>query len=202
MATFTTDPMSITLNFTPAAWEGACISVLNHSNGGWIDGVVDKYGHLVHNLSSESSAAWGVNISTCQSICSASAIPMDFSFADFSASMTNYLLPWLALTAQLPFEAGDPWSNMLVFCMAVGSPVLVTYSLTITILNRFWVRSVFKDLLRRAQSRGVKNKFDFGSRVKAVQFLLQETQQVPLRCSQEKGWLSSLLGKISRKLYS
>ena len=34
---------------------------------------------------------------------------------------------------------------------------------------------------------------DFITRVKAIQYLLQEAQQVPLRASQERGWLSSLI---------
>lgn len=34
---------------------------------------------------------------------------------------------------------------------------------------------------------------EFCVRIKAIQFLLQEAQQVPLRASQERGWLSSLI---------
>lgn len=34
---------------------------------------------------------------------------------------------------------------------------------------------------------------DFSIRIKAIQYLLQEAQQVPLRASQERGWLSSLI---------
>jgi hypothetical protein len=34
---------------------------------------------------------------------------------------------------------------------------------------------------------------DFSIRIQAIQYLLQEAQQVPLRASQERGWLSSLI---------
>src|SRR5579864_429847 len=80
------------------------------------------------------------------------------------------------------------------FCLAVGSPALITYSLTLTILNRFWVRQRFNDLVRRCQGRTVSERYGgYEQRVRAAQYLLQEAQQVPLRASQERGWLSSLI---------
>jgi hypothetical protein len=83
---------------------------------------------------------------------------------------------------------------MMSFCLAVGSPAMITYSLTLTILNRYWVREQFHKLSVKAQSRAVHDKHaEYNNRVRAIQYLLQEAQQVPLRASQEKGWLSSLL---------
>ncbi|KAI6880919.1 hypothetical protein KC360_g6868 [Hortaea werneckii] len=118
----------------------------------------------------------------------------NFNFQTFAAAMTNYFLPWLALTAQLPYETGDPWSNVLSFCMAVGSPTLVTYSLTITILNRFWANKSFGSLRRRTEQPDINNRYaGFFQRIIDVQYLLQEAQQVPLMLSMEAGWLSSLL---------
>lgn len=108
--------------------------------------------------------------------------------------MTNYFLPWLALTAQLPFETGDLWSNTMSLCLAVGSPAFVTYSLSITILNRYWVRRRFAGLLSKARTLSIRQKYrEYEDRIRAAQYLLQEAQQVPLRASQEKGWLSSLI---------
>jgi len=137
----------------------------------------------------------------------------DFNFQIFSGSMTNYFLPWIALTAQLPFETGDPWSNavrarslrkaylvsplinkQMSFFMAVGSPSLITFSLTLTILNRYWVRRTFEGLYKKAQSITISSRFsEYTVRVRAAQYLLQEAQQVPLRAAQDRGWLSSLL---------
>jgi len=106
--------------------------------------------------------------------------------------MTNYFLPWLALTAQLPFETGDAWANIMSFCLAIGSPALATYSLSITILNRQWVQQEFREL--RTNARSLSRKYnELTDRIEAAIFLLQEAQQVPLRASQEKGWFSSLL---------
>ena len=102
----------------------------------------------------------------------------------------------LTLCAQLPYEAGSPWNNFMSFCLAIGSPTLITYSLSITIFNRFWVRKEF-DKLRRLKPNQAKRRENFHhyeSRIRASQYLLQEGQQVPLRASQEQGWLSSLLG--------
>lgn len=118
----------------------------------------------------------------------------DFSFQTFSGAMTNYLLPWLALCAQLPYETGDNFSNVMSFFLAVGSPALATYSLWITILNRYWVRGKFHKLWERSRSLNVQRHYPaFSNRILAVQYLLQEAQQVPIRASQERGWLSSLI---------
>lgn len=83
--------------------------------------------------------------------------------------------------------------------MAVGSPALITYSLTLTILNRIWVRRNFQEIL------GYLNQVDglsvqqethrdrLRERLQAAQYLLQESQQVPMRASEVDGWLSSLV---------
>ena len=64
----------------------------------------------------------------------------------FAALITNYMLLWLALTAQLPFEAGNLRLNFMLWCLAVGSPTLVTFSLAMTFANKYYTRRVFKDL--------------------------------------------------------
>jgi hypothetical protein len=80
--------------------------------------------------------------------------------------------------------------------MAVGSPALITYSLTVTILNRIWVRRKFESLLRQLDELpnpplGLRESLR--GRLGAAQYLLQESQQVPMRVSQIDGWLSSLI---------
>ena len=76
--------------------------------------------------------------------------------------------------------------------LALGSPSLITYSLSLTILNRFWIRQRFATL--RSESRAVVDRHpQFAERIQAAQYLLQEAQQVPMRASQEGGWLSSLV---------
>ena len=76
--------------------------------------------------------------------------------------------------------------------LALGSPALITYSLSLTILNRFWIRQRFETL--RSESCDVDARHpQFGERIRSAQYLLQEAQQVPMRASQEGGWLSSLI---------
>lgn len=78
-------------------------------------------------------------------------------------------------------------------CLAVGSPALITYSLSLTILNRLWARQKLDELCARTRSPRFKKCPNYGDRVRAARFLLQEAQQFPMRASQDQGWLSSLI---------
>ena len=76
--------------------------------------------------------------------------------------------------------------------LAMGSPAHITYSLTLTILNRFWIRRKFADL--KNDSQGVAELVPhISNRIYAARDLLQEAQQAPIRVSQDDGWLSSLI---------
>lgn len=78
--------------------------------------------------------------------------------------------------------------------MALGSPALATYSLIITISNRRWVRKRFGNIRKTRCTRIVQERYrDFLPSIVAMEVALQEGQQVPLRFSQENGWLSSLI---------
>ena len=77
--------------------------------------------------------------------------------------------------------------------MAVGSPALITYSLTLTILNRIWVRGIFGSLLDKLDDLPRNLHQGLRKRLRAAQYLLQESQQVAMRVSQVDGWLSSLI---------
>jgi hypothetical protein len=77
--------------------------------------------------------------------------------------------------------------------MAVGSPALITYSLTLTILNRIWVRGKFGSLLDKPDDLPRNLHQGLRKRLRAAQYLLQESQQVAMRVSQVDGWLSSLI---------
>ena len=77
-------------------------------------------------------------------------------------------------------------------CMAVGSPALITYSLTLTFLNRKWARDEFDRL--KMGVRDVSSRYpELDRRIQAIVYVIEEAQQVPLRVSQEYGWLSSLI---------
>ncbi|KAK5163217.1 uncharacterized protein LTR77_010803 [Saxophila tyrrhenica] len=182
---------TITLETIPKSWQSDCIAQLNSTAYDWTHGLVGGHGQALSGLT---NATWGITIETCEKYCNHIKIPFVFDFQSFSSSMTNYFLPWLALTAQLPFETGDFLTNAMAFCMAVGSPALVTFSLSITILNRYWVRKEFDDLQTKARSPTVRSRYEiFSDRVQACRLILQEAQQVPLRVCQSRGYFSSLI---------
>ena len=116
----------------------------------------------------------------------------DFNFATFATSFTNFLLPWLGLIAQLPTITSSNLMDSMSLCMSVGSPALVAYSLTLTFLNRKWARDEFEPF--KSSVREVLTRYPgLDQRLQAIEYVIGEAQQVPLRASQEQGWLSSLV---------
>ena len=120
-----------------------------------------------------------------------------FEFPAFAGAMTSYFLPWLTLTAQLPFQNAGPRATFMALCLAVGSPALITYSLALTILNRNWAVGEVEQFLKRSQ-RVVEPEVaaavsHFKSRLRSFSSLAIEGQQVPLRASVVQHWLSSLI---------
>jgi hypothetical protein len=102
------------------------------------------------------------------------------------------MLPWLALTAQLPFAAGKPKANLLSWFLAIGSPALVTFSLVITIANRHHVRHRFLRLKNKPCDR------DRLTRLQAAEYLLSGCQQVPLHVANQE-WLLALIQLLDNK---
>jgi len=116
--------------------------------------------------------------------------------------MTSFFLPWLTLTAQLPFENADHSSTFIGLCLAIGSPVLITYSLALTLFNRKWAIDRAKSIIKRSERpRGDTAEaqqlealhIGFQKRVESFCCLAVEAQQVPLRASVVGHWLSSLV---------
>ncbi|KAK0751300.1 hypothetical protein B0T18DRAFT_307083, partial [Schizothecium vesticola] len=130
---------------------------------------------------------WGINIALCNEYCSRQRFPMVFNYQHFLGRVTNYLLPWLALTAQLPYEAGSVMPNVMSFSMAVGSPMLITFSLMMTIHNRRWLERKYKRFNRHYKYG------PFITRLVGVRSFLEAAQQVPIRMSRGNGWLASLI---------
>jgi len=80
-----------------------------------------------------SSEAIGADYATCLVYCGDSSDA--FSWSLFSPQFTGWLLPFLALLAQLPYESDGTWHDFMSLILTVGSPLLAMYSLTLTILN-------------------------------------------------------------------
>lgn len=78
--------------------------------------------------------------------------------------------------------------------LAVGSPALITYSLTVTILNRSSAYRRFEKLSSDLFARKAFEKYqDLPKTIKEARYIVQEMQQMPMRVCQDEGWLSSLV---------
>lgn len=143
----------------------------------------------IHYPSYYDGSCAGISYATCNHICG--EIGPVFSFSDFSSSATNWLLPWLALAAQLPYETSGPFNNVMSMLLAVGSPALITYGLTITLLARFRIATQFYTLRKRSKRSPLGSWFT--ERLRAAEFLLLESQQSPMRAFNRDGCLSSLI---------
>jgi hypothetical protein len=148
------------------------------------DGLVDRNGEITTRVED----AWGITVQVCQAFCSRSSLGLIFNFNRFASGSTNYLLPWLALAAQLPYETGDALGGIFSFCIALGSPVLITYSLMMTILNARWADKLFKKLRNRAV--GCPR---FKDPVNNAQILVLAARQTPIRLSHQDDCLGNLV---------
>ncbi|KAH8649125.1 hypothetical protein BX600DRAFT_554690 [Xylariales sp. PMI_506] len=181
-------------------WKGQCVANLDNyitSTNDTSDifaGLVNRGGNYVNVT--DANDVWGINVKVCLEYCGWDKLQTVFSFELFSSGATNYLLPWLALTAQLPFETGEynVIAGIMSFCMALGSPMLITYSLMVTILNQHWIRAKFRRLENSDCS-------PLRETVKNARTFLQESQQAPLRLSQEDGSLGSLVVLVDNAVW-
>ncbi|KAJ7018924.1 hypothetical protein C8F04DRAFT_1149605 [Mycena alexandri] len=71
-------------------------------------------------------------------------VPEAFNFPLFSSQFSSFMLPFLALTAQLPFGAPNHIDNFSTIMLTIGSPTLAIFSLMITILNSRWIKWRFE----------------------------------------------------------
>ena len=99
----------------------------------------DQNGLPMTNL----SEAWGISYESCKQVCQGGAKAIEWN--SFSLQFASWLLPWLALTAQLPFETKSRTHNAQALYLAIGSPFLVIYSLALTILNDRSINREFRD---------------------------------------------------------
>ncbi|KAK4139906.1 uncharacterized protein C8A04DRAFT_40311 [Dichotomopilus funicola] len=176
-------------------WAGKCVDKIYQAaqNGAQeyvLTGLVGQDGVPVavqNSTSWEMEDIWGISIGLCYTFCSRRAFPMVFNYQVFLSRTTNYLLPWLALTAQLPYEAGDIVPNIMSFFMSLGSPMLLTFSLMMTILNSRWLNRKCKNF------ECLYSDGPFATRLRSVRIFVEASQQVPIRMSCQGGWLPSLI---------
>ena len=101
------------------------------------EGGTDSFGNPV-----SISEATGITYGLCVRACGGGAEAFDL--ASFSQQFTAWLLPWLALISQLPFGARTRPDDLISIALTLGSPTLVAYSLTLTVLNAHWLGEKFR----------------------------------------------------------
>lgn len=175
--------LSQSLNNT---WIDRCKAIIETSTDSSIE-FVNQAGRYESNLTIKT--ATGITFQSCLAHCD--SLPIKFNWSDFSTSITNWLLPWLALAAQLPYETSGPFNNVMSVLLALGSPAFITYGLTITLFNRFRVAIQFKELVKNCRKHDEDPKIR--ERVEAASYLLQECQQAPMRVAKAYEWLGSLV---------
>ncbi|KAK1993288.1 hypothetical protein LX36DRAFT_258647 [Colletotrichum falcatum] len=138
------------------------------------------------NVNLTAADVWGISIDLCRDYCGRGKLDMVTSFSRVASGSTNYLLPWLALTAQLPYETGSTQADIISVCVGLGSPLLMTFSLMMTILNKRWIRKRFGKL---AGDCGDPMR----ARIENALVVADEAGQAPVRLQQKDGWLARLV---------
>ncbi|KAJ7139029.1 hypothetical protein C8R44DRAFT_606472 [Mycena epipterygia] len=124
-------------------------------------GGTDNHGNPVTNISNVTSITYELCVTACGSGAEA------FVWNIFSQQFSAWLLPWLALIAQLPFGANDKLDNVVAVLLSLGSPTLAAYSLCLTVLNGHFISRRF-------------SKFSYPNVRNAVQ-ILSRLQQTPVK---------------------
>ncbi|KAJ7658956.1 hypothetical protein B0H17DRAFT_1096383 [Mycena rosella] len=165
----------------------SCLADVQAGNWGTVGGT-DSTGQPASPI----STATGVTYELCVRACGSGAEP--FVWNIFSQQFTSWLLPYLALIAQLPFGADDKLDNVVAVLLSVGSPTLAVYSLAITTLNGHWIARRF-------------SRFSYPNVRSAVQ-ILSRLQQTPIEVingsllaslvvlPENDKWWSQLVGKL------
>ncbi|TQN68414.1 hypothetical protein CSHISOI_07057 [Colletotrichum shisoi] len=171
-----------------ASWYSQCTGRVKAKN----EIVVDIQGKRFDSsmTAKDIGNAWGISIGLCKEYCGRDKLNMVTSFNRLAAGSTSYLLPWLALTAQLPYETGSTETDIMSVCVGLGSPMLMTFSLMMTILNKRWVRKRFRHLAGSCEGDGFAQ---MRVRLKSARVIAEEARQVPTRLSQRHAWLARLV---------
>jgi hypothetical protein len=132
-----------------------------------------------NNVTYNISDAWGCSLSDCSRLAPQSG----WMFIDWNILAPNlgaWLIPWLALTAQLPFETRGVTTNLMSLAMAVGSPMLAGYSLALMVLNARWINICFANL-RDQGKRVLPSRPEHYNPLNAIRWILIEVQHVPIK---------------------
>ena len=163
---------SLALNLTQCAIEAESVFVQAPS----ANFLVQQDG----SYTQEFSSAWGIRYGTCNQLCGPKGSWEPFDWTSFTSSFASWLLPYLALAAQMPYEAKDTLGNLMILLITLGSPMLVAYSLILTVANTRWINREFQRLRDENQETGG----DWVEAITAARRCFVEGQQVPIQVFQ------------------
>ncbi|KAJ7071987.1 hypothetical protein C8F01DRAFT_1102091 [Mycena amicta] len=158
--------------FAAAVDFETCIAEVRAGKWG-SEGGTDNHGNAVQDISTATAITYELCVTAC------GAGPQPFVWNIFSQQFSAWLLPFLALMAQLPFGARDKLDNVLAVLLSVGSPTLAAYSLALTVLNGHWIARRF-------------SRISYPNVRYAVQ-ILSRLQQTPINIITQDSLLASLV---------
>ena len=175
--------ISGTSPFDPTARFDLCKAhFLNQTNA---TGAVDINGNPVSSIDD----AQGMNYATCYSLCGAGWQPDPW--LSISAYLATWLLPWIALVGQLPFQTRSWKHDCLSACLMIGTPILAMHSLIITLRNSLWIH-------KRCREEEVVDRHDEGQ-MRNVAFVLSTCQQMPLKIQNRENLAYSIVHRRNAK---
>ncbi|KAJ7608382.1 hypothetical protein FB45DRAFT_877247 [Roridomyces roridus] len=184
---------SLNTTYVPS-WQDACTAKFNCTSTDLVDFSGAPIAPVCPADGSMPSIVWGITARACNQSCGGGVMTESVDFTASAITMTTWLLPWLALIAQLPFQAKG-WMNFLSGFLAVGSPALATYSLALTAFNRWHTFRKFQHLKKTVRNHDhARPELSYMTeRIDAAAFILVEVQQCPMRANQRDGELASLI---------
>ena len=148
-------------------------------------GAVDIHGNPVTSIND----AQGMNYATCYSLCG-NGWQRD-PWLSISAYLATWLIPWIALVGQLPFQTRSWIHDCLSASLMIGTPILAMHSLIITLRNSLWIhkRCREEEVVDRNDERQMKN----------VAFVLSTCQQIPLKIQNREHLAYSILHRRNER---
>ncbi|KAF7341784.1 hypothetical protein MSAN_02033000 [Mycena sanguinolenta] len=173
-------------------WITGCAARFNCSSSGLVNFHGQATSCPANGTIQSAPYIWGITFAACQAECGTDRLVQSIDFSSAAVPLATWLLPWIGLIAQLPFEA-DGWMDLLSACLCVGSPALATYSLALTTFNRQHINAQFKRLKEKAEKYMHQRYQYMADRIDAAAFVLKESQQCPMRADQRMGDFASLI---------
>jgi hypothetical protein len=150
----------------------SCIDDIQSGRWG-SEGATDVNGNPVTNMSDVAVIPY----SFCVRACGSSVANIWWS--SFFQQFSTWLLPWLALSSQLPYGGRFNRDNLLSIALTIGSPTLAGYSLALTVLNEQWIA-------RRFDGLAFPNS-------QYAAYVFASLQQMPIKVTTEDCLLASLV---------